>query len=218
MRYRFIATRHVGPGMGTTDLVSSTVAGEVRSTARRVGLALGLGFLALVVVPVTMAVAVALSGGDGLLPLGLLAFGVLGFLLVLVALPVALVGVAWVVVGTLAAEADSYVADHRLRVLRWAETAEETRWWGPFVKPTERLGFVDPLTDEERLEADLADARSAYVAGGLSEDAFERRLDRLFGIQTTVDGRGEFDRLRSSAPSAVPEDSREVTPGGRITR
>lgn len=204
--------------MRTSDFVSSTVAGEVRSTVGRVGVALGLGFLALVVVPVTMAVAVALSGGDGLLTLGLLAFGVLGFLFVLVALPVALVGIAWVVVGTLAAETDSYVTEQRLGVLRWAETVEETRWWGPLVKPTERLAFVDPLTDEERLEADLADARSAYVAGDLSEDEFERRLDRLFGIQTAADGRDGFDRLRPSAPAAVREDSREITPGGRITR
>jgi len=204
--------------MRSSDVVPSAVVHEVRSTVRRVGLALGLGFLALVVVPVTMAVAVALAGGDGLLPLGLLAFGVLGFLFVLIALPVALVGIAWVVVGTLAAEADSYVTDQRLRVLRWAETAEETRWWGPFVKPTERLAFVDPLTDEERIEAALARARSAYVAGDLSEAELERRLDRLFGIEPDGHAGDEFDRLRSSAPSAVPEDSREITPGGRTTR
>ena len=213
-----IATGCVRPGMGARGTVPSAVAGEVRSTVERVGLAIGLGFLALVVVPVTMAVAVASTGGDGLLPLGLLAIGVLGFLFVLAALPVALVGIAWVTVGAVAAGTDSYVTGQRLRVSRWAAAVEETRWWGPLVEPTERLAFVDPLTDEERMEADIADVRSAYVAGDLSEDELERCLDRLFGIQPASHGHDGVDRHGPSAPSPVPEDSRETTPGGRTAR
>ena len=201
--------------MGTSSFVRSAVTPEARAVVRRVGIALGLGFLALVVVPVAMAAAVALSGGDGILSLGLLALGVLGFLFVLVALPVALVGVAWVVVGSIVAETDAYVTERRLRVLRWAETLEETRWWGSLVRPTERLGFVDPLTDEERFEADLAEARSAYVAGDLSDAAFERRLDRLFGIETTAEDHDGFARRRSSPPAVFEEESREVAHGGR---
>ena len=193
--------------MGSNDVVPSSVAREARSTVRRVGLALGLGFLALVVVPVTMAVTVALSGGDGLLPLGLLAFGILGFLFVLAALPVALLGIAWILIGSTDTAVESYVTEQRLRVLRWAETVEEARWWGSLVRPTERLSFVDPYTAEERFEADLDDAKSAYVAGDISETEFERRLDRLFGIEPGEPPSDEPDDLR---PGALPRDDRRA--------
>lgn len=204
--------------METSRAVRAAAVRELRPVLRRVGLVLGVGFLALVVVPVSIAVVVALTGGPGRFALGFLAFGVLGFLLVLAAVPVAMVGVAWVLVGSLTATLESTVTDRRRRVLRWAETVEETRWWGPLVRPTERLSFVDPLTAEERFEAELARAKAAYVSGALSETAFEGRLDRLLGIEVDGSSSVGFEPLVSNSPSALGAHRREVAPGERADR
>ena len=169
--------------MGSGVFVPTAVAWRLRSTLLRVGLVLGLGFVFLVFLPVSAAVAVSLAGGSGSLALGLLAAGLLGFLLVLAAIPVALVALVWVLLGAATAAVGSYVTERRLRVLDWAANVEATRWWGPFVRPTARLAFVDPLSEEERLDAALDRTKSAYVSGALSEAGLERRLDEVFGIE-----------------------------------
>jgi len=169
--------------MGTSR-VRDAVTGEARVARRRVSIALGVGFLALAVVPVSIAVVVGLSGGPRYLAWGLLGVGVLGLVLLLVALPLTAVGVVLLLVGTAAAALEASVTERRLRVVRWASSVERTRWWGPIVRPSARLAFVDPLTADERFEREVDHAKAAYVAGDLTDEAFERRLDRLFEFES----------------------------------
>ena len=201
--------------MGASDVVQSTVVGRVRPYVRRVALALGVGFLVLVVVPVSTAAVVVLSGGSEVLALGLGVLGVLGALLVLVALPLAAVGLAWLVgLATLSA-LGTYATEQRLGALRRVEAVEEARWWGPIVRPSARLSFLDPRTAEERFEADLDEAKAAYVAGDVAEAGLERRLDRLFGLEPTGNARGDAAVDPSSPSPGDTTGPREVEELGR---
>ena len=204
--------------MGTGGFVPTSIAQELRSTAVRIGVALGLGFVVLVVVPMSAAAGVTLTGGPGSLALGLLAVGLLGFLLVLAALPVAVVALGWVLLGAAVTTVEAHVTERRLRVLNWAETVEATRWWGPFVRPAERLALLDPLSDEDRLEAALARAKSAYVSGELSEVGLERRLDQLFGLGPDASTYLEADARNSRTEQADRSDLWKEAATERSTR
>lgn len=189
----------VGVDVGSSDALSSIVVREVRPLARRVCLVLGFGFLVLVAVPASAAIALALSGGPDPVAFGLLAVALLGFLLLLAALPFAAVGLVWLLGLATVSALGAYVADRRLRLLSRVEAAEEARWWGRFVRPSALLGFLDPRTAGERFEADLEEAKSAYVAGDVSEGQFERRLDRLFGLEAPGNASDDAERLRTRA-------------------
>jgi hypothetical protein len=168
--------------MGTSDAVPWIDTRDRRSVLRRVAIAVGSSFLVLTVLPISVALVLGLTGGSEFLAVAFLGFGLLGLVFVLAVLPIAVVVAASIVVLGALSTLDSYVTERRLGVLHRVEAIEETRWWGSIVRPSERLSFLDPRTAEERFEAALDDAKSAYVAGDISEAVLERRLDRLFGL------------------------------------
>ena len=196
--------------MGARYVVQSTVVGRVRPHVRRVALVLGAGFLVLVVVPVSTATVVVLSGGSEVLALVLAGVGILGSLLLLAALPLVAVGLAWLVGLAAVSALGTYATEQRLRALRRVEAVEEARWWGSIVRPSARLSFLDPRTAEERFDADLDDARAAYVSGDVSEAGLERRLDRLFGLEPTRNARGDVAIGWSSPAPGDPAERREI--------
>ena len=192
--------------MGTRDVVRSAVARELRPYVRLLAFGVGAGFLALVVLPVSTATLIALSGGDAALVFGFVVLGLLGFLLVLAALPLAAVALVSLLALATASAFGTYVTAQRLRALRRVETLEEDRWWGPLLRPSARLTFLDPRTPEERFEAELADAKSAYVDGDASEVDLERRLDRLFGTGAGTRSTAVSGTDRSGAPRDAEHD------------
>ena len=204
--------------MTANGVVRSTVLGQLRPHVRRIALAFGAGFLALVVVPISTAAVIALSGGSEVVAMGLAGVGLLGFLLVLAALPLAAVGLVWLLGIATASTLATYVTDQRLHVLHRVEEIEEASWWGSLVRPSDMLAFLDPRSPAERFEADLDDAKRAYVVGDVSEAGLERRLDRLFGLETVGDETGHLDGRQPSPRLNDPEERREAEFAGRLTR
>lgn len=192
--------------MGARDVVRLAVARELRPYVRVLALGVGAVFLALVVLPVSTAALIALSGGDAALVFGFVVVGLLGVLLVLAALPLAAVALVSLLGLATARAFGTYVTARRLRALRRVETLEEDRWWGPLLRPSAKLTFLDPRTPEERFEAELADAKSAYVDGDASEVELERRLDRLFGTGAGTRSPDASGTDRSGAPRDAEHD------------
>jgi hypothetical protein len=108
----------------------------------------------------------------------------LGLTLVATAACLTAVGLAWVFIGTLVSVLDATQAAGRLRLLRWAATAETTRPWARLVRLSARLAVIDPRSAEERTEDDLARLKTQYVSGALSTAEFEREPNHLPGTRS----------------------------------
>lgn len=179
--------------------MSAPTTRNVQTLARSVALTLGAGYLILVAAPVTAVT--ALLVGSGYRTAGV---ALLGLTLVATAACLTAVGLAWVLAGTLVSVLDATQAAGRLRLLRWAETAETTRPWARLVRPSARLAVIDPRSAEERTEDDLARLKTRYVSGALSTAEFERELNHLLGTKSP--GRSPDDETVSVASVGARRD------------
>lgn len=162
----------------------------------------GAGYLLLVAAPVTAVTVLLVGSGNqaaGLALLGLTLVATVGCLTV--------VGLAWLLAGTLVSALDATQAAGRLRLLRWAETAEATRTWARLVRPSARLAFLDSRSAEERTEDNLARLKTRYVSGALSAAEFERGLDHLLGTESR--GRSPGDGTAPVASAGLRREAAE---------
>jgi len=153
---------------------------NVQRTMQKVAITVSLGYLLLIVVPVTTAAILLLLSGQRFIGVTVLSASVMMAVVCLTA-----IGFAWLLVSSIVSTLDSLQKLHRVRVLNWAEAIEETHWWGRFVRPADRLAFLEFRSAEEQFEDELDRVQRAYVSGELSDTEFERSLDRQFGIVST---------------------------------
>lgn len=152
----------------------STNSREVHSVSRQAAITLGLGYVLLVVVPVTTTSLFLIDAGHPLIGVSLLGIsvGVTVFSLFVV-------GTVWLLVRSVSLRLSSFFASQRRQVLRRAAVLENAHWWARLVRLSDRLAFLDRRSDEEKRTDRLERLRAQYIAGGLSEAEFERRLESV---------------------------------------
>jgi uncharacterized membrane protein len=188
--------------------MTPTTAQNTRTLVRRVAIAVGLGYLLLVVAPVTAASLLLIDAGHRLV-----GFGLLGGSVAVTGLGLFAIVSVWLLVRAVALALRSFLAHQRRRVLRWADDIETTYWWGPLVRPSDRLAVLDNRSAEERVEDRIEWLQARYVAGELSEAEFERGLDRLFG---TAGSPSDDDSEEIVAIGTPPESDGGATERGQV--
>lgn len=193
--------------------MNSPVSRTVRTLARRVALAVGLGYVLLLVVPVTVASLLLIGAGHQLAAVGLLGVSVGVTVFTLLA-----VGFVWLLVRAALLTLSSFVTIQRRRVLYWAVDLETAHWWARLVRPSERFAFLDSRSVEETVEEELDRLRTKYVSGELSVVEFERRVDRLLWTETRARTSGGVDTIEPMSAVERGDARRDSLDGERIVR